>query len=50
MLAHAFHLKKRNLAAKVPVTALKAMFGKHPTTISVEEMNATIARRGAAAK
>jgi antitoxin PrlF len=37
-------------AAKVPVTALKAMFGKHSTPISIEEMNATIARRGAAAK
>jgi antitoxin PrlF len=37
-------------AAKVPVTALKAMFGRHPTAISIEEMNATIARRGAAAK
>jgi antitoxin PrlF len=32
-------------ATKVPVTTLKAMFGKHPTAISVEEMNASIARR-----
>lgn len=37
-------------AAKVPVTALKAMFGKHPTCSSIKEMNATIARRGAAAQ
>lgn len=37
-------------AAKVPVTALKAMFGKHPKPISIDEMNATIARRGAVAK
>jgi antitoxin PrlF len=32
-------------ATKVPVTTLKAMFGKYPSAISVEEMNASIARR-----
>lgn len=37
-------------ATKVPVTALKAMFGKPPNIVSIDEMNAAIARRGAAAK
>jgi antitoxin PrlF len=37
-------------AAKVPVTALKGMFGKHPTTVSIAQMNAAIAKRGASAK
>ena len=38
------------IAATRPVTALKAMFGKARKTVSIEEMNAGIARRGAAAK
>lgn len=37
-------------AATQPVTALKGMFGKPRKVVSVEEMNAVIARRGAAAK
>lgn len=32
------------------VTALKAMFGKPKRTVSIDEMNAAIARRGAAAR
>lgn len=36
--------------AKVPVTALKGLFGKHPTTVSIAQMNAAIAKRGASAK
>lgn len=37
-------------AQKVPVTALKAMFGKHPKAVSVQEMNAVIAKRAASAR
>jgi antitoxin PrlF len=37
-------------AAKVPVTALKALFGKHPVKVSIKAMNAAISKRGAAAK
>jgi antitoxin PrlF len=33
-----------------PVTALKGMFGKARRTVSIEEMNAAIAKRGASAK
>ncbi len=32
------------------VTALKGMFGRPRRTVSIEEMNAAIARRGAAAR
>ena len=32
------------------VTALKGMFGKPKRTVSIEEMNAAIAKRGAAAR
>ncbi len=38
------------VAATRPVTALKGMFGKAKAVVSIEEMNAAIARRGAAAK
>ena len=38
------------IAATRPVTALKGMFGKPRKTVSIDEMNAAIARRGAAAK
>jgi AbrB family looped-hinge helix DNA binding protein len=38
------------VAATRPVTALKGMFGKRRKTVSIDEMNAVIARRGAAAK
>ena len=38
------------IAATRSVTALKGMFGKARKTVSIEEMNATIARRGAAAR
>jgi antitoxin PrlF len=38
------------IAATRSVTALKAMFGKPRRTVSIKEMNAVIARRGAAAK
>jgi AbrB family looped-hinge helix DNA binding protein len=38
------------IAATRPVTALKGMFGKPRKAVSVEEMNAAVARRGAAAK
>ena len=38
------------IAATRPVTALKGMFGKPRKTVSIDEMNAVIARRGAAAK
>jgi antitoxin PrlF len=38
------------IAVTRPVTALKGMFGTTRRTISIEEMNAAIARRGAAAK
>ncbi len=37
-------------AQKIPVTQLKGMFGKPSKTLSIEEMNAIIAKRGAAAK
>ncbi len=38
------------IAATRSVTALKGMFGKARKSVSIEEMNAAIARRGAAAK
>jgi AbrB family looped-hinge helix DNA binding protein len=38
------------IAATKSVTALKGMFGKPRKSASIEEMNAVIARRGAAAK
>jgi len=38
------------IAATRPVTALKAMFGKSRESVSIEEMSAAIARRGASAK
>jgi antitoxin PrlF len=38
------------IAATKSVTALKGMFGKPRKSVSIEEMNAAIARRGAAAK
>jgi AbrB family looped-hinge helix DNA binding protein len=38
------------IAATRSVTALKGMFGKPRKTVSIEAMNAAIARRGAAAK
>ena len=38
------------LAATRSVTALKGMFGKPRKAVSVEEMNAVIARRGAGGK
>lgn len=38
------------IAATRSVTELKGMFGKRRKAISIEQMNATIARRGAAAK
>jgi antitoxin PrlF len=38
------------VAATRPVTALKGMFGKRAKAVSIDEMNAVIARRGAAAK
>lgn len=34
---------------KLPVNALKGMFGKSTKTVSIEDMNAAIAKRGAAA-
>lgn len=37
-------------AQKRPVTVLKGMFGKAKRIVSVDEMNAVIAKRGAAAK
>lgn len=37
------------VAATRNVRELKGMFGKSPKTVSVEEMNRTIARRGATA-
>jgi antitoxin PrlF len=33
-------------AQKVPVTALKGMFGKPAKPVSIDEMNAVIAKRG----
>lgn len=38
------------IAASRSVTALKGMFGKPRRAVSIDEMNAVIARRGAAAK
>ena len=38
------------IAATRPVTALKGMFGKARKPVSIDQMNAAIARRGAAAK
>lgn len=38
------------IAVTRPVTALKGMFGKAVRTLSIDEMNAAIARAGAAAK
>lgn len=38
------------IAATRPVTDLKGMFGKPRKSVSIEEMNAAIARRGASAK
>ena len=38
------------IAATQSVTALKGLFGKARKTVSIKEMNAVIAKRGAAAK
>lgn len=38
------------IAATRSITALKGMFGKARKSISIDEMNAVIARRGASAK
>ena len=38
------------VAATSEVTELKGMFGKSKKTISIEDMNAAIAQRGAAAR
>lgn len=38
------------IAATRPVTTLKGMFGKLRKSVSIEDMNAAIARRGASAK
>lgn len=38
------------IAATRSVTALKGMFGKARKTVSIDEMNAAIARRGAEAR
>lgn len=38
------------IAATRSVTALKGMFGKPRKTVSIKEMNAVIAKRGATAK
>ena len=38
------------VAVTSEVTALKGMFGKPTKTVSIEEMNAAIAQRGAAAR
>jgi len=38
------------IVATRSVTALKGMFGKPRKTVSIKEMNAVIAKRGAAAK
>ena len=37
-------------AQKTAVSALKGMFGKHSSVVSIEDMNAAIVKRGAAAK
>jgi antitoxin PrlF len=39
-----------NPVKKVSVTALKGIFGKFSKAVSIEDMNAVIARRGAAAR
>jgi len=38
------------IAATQPIAALKGMFGAAKRSVSIEEMNAVIARRGASAK
>lgn len=38
------------IAATRSVTDLKGMFGKRAKTVSIDEMNAVLARRGAAAR
>lgn len=38
------------IAATRPVTDLKGMFGKPARTVSIEDMNAVIAARGASAR
>jgi AbrB family looped-hinge helix DNA binding protein len=38
------------IAATQPVTALKGMFGRPRKSVSIDEMNSAIARRGASAK
>lgn len=38
------------IAATRPVTALKGIFGKPRRAVSIDDMNAAIARRGASAK
>lgn len=38
------------IAATRPVTDLKGMFGRRATTISIDEINAVTARRGAASR
>jgi AbrB family looped-hinge helix DNA binding protein len=38
------------IAATRPVTALRGMFGKPDRQVSIEEMNAAIAARGASAR
>jgi antitoxin PrlF len=38
------------IAATQPVTALKGLFAKPSKPVSIEDMNAAIGRRGAAAK
>lgn len=38
------------LAATSPVTALKGMFGKPTKRVTIDAMNAAIAKRGAAAR
>lgn len=38
------------IAATQPITALKGMFGKTTKTVSIDDMNAAIAARGAAAQ
>ena len=38
------------IAATQPVTALKGMFGKPRKAVSIDDMNAAIAARGASAK
>ena len=37
------------IAANLPVTALKGLFGQPRKAVSIEQMNAAIAQRGAAA-